>query len=71
MRMDLSLNNRRVFTYIQPSLSPLGTERDNNTHSWGINALVRYWHHPNPTMFRYNKHQEKPLTEEEKKQWGI
>lgn len=69
--MDIVINSKKVFSYIS---SYAGVEmkcKDNNTLSWSINALIRYWNHQQPTMFRYNKMMDKPLTEEEKKRWGI
>jgi len=69
--MDLVINSKRVFTHVTEYTGTSIPSKDNNTFSWSLNALVRYWNHPQPTMFRYNQQMDKPITEEEKKRWGI
>ena len=70
--MGLTVNNRRVYEYAEtPVSSSKPCIRDNITFAWSLNALIRYWNCPNPTMFRYNKSMDAPLTDEEKKRWGM
>lgn len=70
--MALVVNNKLVFLSDVPAQPQRKYFRKDNTYiSWGINALVRYWHCEKPSEFKYNKNMEKPITKEEKRKWGI
>ena len=67
--MDLKVNNDLVFVYYSSQSHSTKQFSENITISWGINALCRYWHSPDPTKFRYRKALEAPITKEEENEW--
>jgi len=70
--MGLIVNNKTIsLSTDQPESGRRRFSRDNTYISWGINAMVRYWHSNKPSEFKYNRSMENPITEEEKKAWGI